>query len=456
MAMHPKLFKAYDIRGLSPEEIDADFAYRVGQAMAIFTKAKTVVVGRDMRDTTPVLFDALAKGVMSQGADVIDIGLVTTPMLYYAVGEYDLHDAGVMITASHNPKQYNGFKLCYGDASPIGGDSGMNDVRDLAVAGPYPEKKTGNLVVTDIRTSYFKKLFSMVDASKIAKISAIVDTANGMEGAIIEDLFKHLPNVQMTGLFLELDGAFPNHEANPLKEETLAALKSAVLSTRADIGIAFDGDGDRIGLVDEKGETVRADFIGALVAQKLLARELDSPVLYDVRESMVVPEEIVRAGGRPVMCRVGHGLIKPHMRREEALFASELSGHFYFRDVYGAESSDLVLLLILELLSETGKPLSELVAPLRRYHHSGEINSEVADKDRVFALLEETFAHEAAAITKIDGLRMDFRPANDPDGDWWFGVRASNTEPLLRLNLEAKSKEKMEKMRDQLLNIIRA
>jgi phosphomannomutase len=454
--MNPKLFKAYDIRGLSPEEIDADFAYRLGQAVTLFTKAKTVVVGRDMRDTTPTLFDALAKGIMSQGADVIDIGLVTTPMLYYAVGEYDLHEAGVMITASHNPKQYNGFKLCYGDALPIGAESGMNDVRDLAMAGPYPEKKFGNLVETDIRQTYFKKLFSLVDASKIANISAVVDTANGMEGAVIKDIFERLPGVQMTGLFLELDGAFPNHEANPLKDETLDALKAAVRSTRADIGIAYDGDGDRVGLVDERGETVRADFMAALITPKLLAKEPGATVLYDVRESMVATEVITAAGGKPVMCRVGHGLIKPHMRRDGAIFASELSGHFYFRDVYGAESSDLVMLMVLELMAETRKPLSELVAPLKKYHHSGEINSEVEDKARVLALLEETFAHEAAAITKIDGLRMDFRPANDPDGNWWFGVRASNTEPLLRLNLEAKSKQKMERMRDQLLNIIRA
>ena len=452
--MNPKLFKAYDIRGFSPEEIDADFAYRLGQAMVIFTKAKTIVVGRDMRDTTPMLFDALAKGAMSQGADVIDIGLVTTPMLYYAVAEYDLHDAGIMITASHNPKQYNGFKLCYGDALPIGGESGMQEVRDLALAGPYPSKKEGTIVETDIRQSYLKKLFSMVDASKFASMNVVVDTANGMEGAIIKDVFARMPSCRMTGLFLELDGAFPNHEANPLKEETLDALQTAVRTMRADLGVAFDGDGDRIGLVDEKGETVRADYIAALLAPKLLAHDPGGVVLYDVRESLVAKEEIERAGGSAVMCRVGHGLIKPQMRRAGAVFASELSGHFYFRDVYGAESSDLVLLLMLELLSESGKTMSELVAPLKRYYHSGEINSEVADKDAVLAMLEESYGHEATEITKIDGVRMDFHDANAPENDWWFGVRASNTEPLLRLNLEAKRKDHMEAKRDELLKII--
>ncbi len=455
MSIDPKLFKAYDIRGLSPEEIDADFAYRVGQAMVVFTKAKTVVVGRDMRDTTPTLFDALSQGITSQGADVIDIGLVTTPMLYYAVAEYDLHDAGVMITASHNPKQYNGFKLCYGDALPIGGESGMKDVRDIAIAGPYPTKKAGTIVTTDIRSSYIKKLISFVNVAKFQDLNVVVDTANGMEGAIIQDVFAKLPSCRMTGLFLELDGAFPNHEANPLKEETLDALKTAVRSVRADIGVAFDGDGDRIGLVDENGETVRADWIGALLAPLLLTRSPGATMLYDVRESLVVREEIERAGGRAIMCRVGHGLIKPQMRREDAVFASELSGHFYFRDVYGAESSDLVLLLFLELLSASGKKLSELVAPLKRYAHSGEINFEVADKDAVLAKLEQVYGHEATDISRIDGLRMDFRDVNTPENDWWFSVRVSNTEPLLRLNLEAKRAEKMSEERERLLAIIR-
>ena len=455
MSIDPKLFKAYDIRGLSPEEIDADFAYRVGQAMVVFTKAKTVVVGRDMRDTTPTLFDALSQGITSQGADVIDIGLVTTPMLYYAVAEYDLHDAGVMITASHNPKQYNGFKLCYGDALPIGGESGMKDVRDIAIAGPYPTKKAGTIVTTDIRSSYIKKLISFLNVAKFQDLNVVVDTANGMEGAIIQDIFAQLPSCRMTGLFLELDGAFPNHEANPLKEETLDALKTAVRSVRADIGVAFDGDGDRIGLVDENGETVRADWIGALLAPLLLTRSPGATMLYDVRESLVVREEIERAGGRAIMCRVGHGLIKPQMRREDAVFASELSGHFYFRDVYGAESSDLVLLLFLELLSASGKKLSELVAPLKRYAHSGEINFEVADKDAVLAKLEQVYGHEATDISRIDGLRMDFRDVNTPENDWWFSVRVSNTEPLLRLNLEAKRAEKMSEERERLLAIIR-
>lgn len=454
--MNTKLFKAYDIRGLSPEELNADVAFRVGQAVVKLTKAKVVVVGKDMRETTPELFEALSSGINSQGADVIDIGLVTTPMLYFAVGEYDVHDAGVMITASHNPKEYNGMKLCYGDVLPIGGDSGMWDIRDLAVEGPYPSVAEGTVIETDIRHEYLNKLFSVIDVKKFRRLNVVVDTANGMEGAIIKDIFKRLPMCSMSGLFLELDGDFPNHEANPLKEETLDALKEKIRDIRADIGVAFDGDGDRIGLVDEKGENVRGDLIQALLAPRVLRDHPGGLVLYDVRESMVVAEEIEKAGGIAKMCRVGHGLIKPQMRKEGAVFGGELSNHFYLADFYGAESTDLVMLMVFEMLSETGMKLSELVAPLKRYHHSGEINSDVKDKDEVLKKLEVAYAHEGAVVTKIDGLRIDFRSANAPEDDWWFNVRGSNTEPLLRLNVEGKSREKMEKMRDELLAIIRA
>lgn len=452
--MNSKLFKTYDIRALSPQELDGDAAYRIGQALVKFTKAKTVVVGQDMRETTGMLFESLARGINSMGADVIDIGLVTTPMLYYATAEYDLHDAGVMITASHNPKEYNGLKLCYGDALPIGGESGMWDIRDLALAGPYEGKAQGRIVQTDIRTSYLDKVLGMIDAKRFRDLNVVVDTANGMEGAIISDIFERLPSCTMAGLFIDLDGNFPNHEANPLKEETLDALKKRIGELHADVGFAFDGDGDRVGLVDEKGENVRGDLITALLAPRLIAREPGATVMYDVRESMVVAEEVMKAGGQPVMCRVGHGLIKPQMRQENAIFAGELSNHFYFRDVYGAESSDLVMLMVLELLSETGQPLSELVAPLKRYSHSGEINFEVGDKEAVMTKLEQVYGHEAAEITRIDGLRLDFRNEVEPDKNWWFSVRASNTEPLLRLNLEAKNDEIMQAKKEELIALI--
>lgn len=457
MPINEKIFKAYDIRGLSPEDIDADVAYRVGQAFVRFTGAKTVVVGQDMRGTTPMLFKALADGIMSQGSDVVDIGLVTTPMVYFAAGEYERFEGGIMVTASHNPSEYNGIKMCLGDALPIGGESGMNDIRDLAMAGPYDAVgERGALSEFDIREDYLKRLFSDVDVSKLSGLTVAADIANGMEGVIIDDILARLDGVESAVLFKELDGTFPNHEANPLKEETLDALKEKVAEISADLGVAFDGDGDRIGVVDERGQVVRGDIIVALLAPVILKDAPGAAVLYDVRESMAVIEEIAKAGGRPVMTRVGHGLIKPHMRKEDAVFAGELSNHFYFRDFYGAESSDLVMLLFMQLIAETGKPLSELVAPLMRYHHSGEINSKVADKDAVLATLDEKYGPQASNVSRIDGVRMEFFDADDPAGDWWFSVRASNTEPLLRLNLEAKDKAKMEQMRDELVALIRS
>ena len=453
--MSAHLFKAYDIRGLAPQELTPDIAYRVGQAMVLFTKAKAVVVGRDARASTPALFAALADGIMSQGADVIDIGLVPTPMLYFAVGEYDLHDAGVMITASHNPAQYNGLKLCTGDAMPIGAESGMSAIRDLALSGPHPEKPRGTVVTTDVRASYLDRLFSMVDARKLRGMKIAVDNANGMEGAMLAEVFTRLPGNEMRALYADVDCTFPNHEANPLKEETLDDLKGLIREMRADVGFAFDGDGDRVGVVDDKGETLRGDQVMALLAPRILARHAGATVMYDIRSGMAVVEEILRAGGTPVVSPVGHGLIKPRMRANGAVFAGELAYHFYFKDFYGVDCTDYVMLLILELLAETGKPLSELVAPLRRYFHSGEINSEVADKDAVLHRVRQAYAHEAAEITEIDGIRMTFRNANAPEEDWWCNVRASNTEPLLRLTLEAKTRANMESKREELLNLIR-
>jgi phosphomannomutase len=361
-----------------------------------------------------------------------------------------------MVTASHNPKQYNGFKLCFGDVLPIGAESGMNDIQELVLAGPYPGRPEGTVVETSIREAYLKKLFSLIDVGKFRKLNVVVDTGNGMEGIIVEDIFRRLPSCKFSGLFLELDGSFPNHEANPLKTETLEALQKKVHALKADIGVAYDGDADRIGLTDEDGVPVRGDILLALLAPRLLARSPGAAIIYDVRCSMIVPEQIDMAGGRPVMWKVGHGLIKPKMRLEDAVFAGELSQHYYFRDLHNAENTDLVMLMVFELMSETGKKLSELVAPLMCYHHSGEINFQVADKAAVLAKLEEVYGHEASAVAKIDGLRLDFRNEAAPEEDWWFSVRASNTEPLLRLNLEAKSKEKMEAKKQELVGLINA
>ncbi|MBU0625288.1 phosphomannomutase/phosphoglucomutase [Patescibacteria group bacterium] len=455
MPINSKLFKAYDIRGLSPEELDEDAAYRIGQAMVKFTAAKNIVVGRDMRETTPALFESLSRGIRSQGSNVVDIGLVTTPMMYFAACDYTEHEAGMMITASHNPSEYNGVKMCLADALPIGGESGMNEIRDLALAGPHEATDNeGKMTALDIRADYLEKLLSAVDLGKIKPLKVAVDTGNGMEGVIIDDILSRVPGCQYEVLFKELDGRFPNHEANPLKEETLDALKAKVAELSADLGVAFDGDGDRIGIVDEAGEVVRGDILAALLAPLLLKESPGSAVLYDVRESMAVVEEIEQAGGQAIMTRVGHGLIKPHMREVDAVFTGELSNHFYFRDFCGAESSDLVLLLIMQLISETGQPLSELIAPLKRYYHSGEINFEVQDKEAVLSALEDKYGSQASNIIRIDGVRMEFFSDSNPEEDWWFSVRASNTEPKLRLNLEAKKEAKMEQMKVELTELI--
>lgn len=454
MNIDPKIFKAYDIRGLAPEQVTEEVGYRVGQIMVRFTGAKTVAVGRDMRDTSPALFEAVAEGVMSQGADVVDIGLVATPMFYHGVGAHEDHEAGIMVTASHNPSEYNGMKLCHGNVAPIGSGSGMEEIRDMALKGRLPEaEEKGSMRSLDIRQGFLDKVFSIVDPRSLKPMKVVIDTANGMEGVIIEDIIKRIPQVEFHTMFLELDGRFPNHEANPLKEETLDQLKAKMKEIGADLGIAYDGDGDRIGFVDETGETVRGDIIVALLAPRMMEDEPEgTPILYDVRESMVVAEEIEKAGGTPMMSRVGHGLIKPQMREVGAVFAGELSNHFYFRDFHFAEASDWVMLLFMELMTKTGKPLSELVAPLKRYHHSGEINSEVEDKQGVMDRLEAMYGADAKEVTKIDGIRLDFE---GDDGKWWFNVRPSNTESLLRLNLEAETKEVMEAKRDALLAIIR-
>lgn len=451
------IFKAYDIRGLAPQEVTDEVAFRVGQAMVRLTKAKTVAVGHDMRETSPLLAKAVMDGVRSQGADAVFVGgLLTTPMIYFATGAYPEHEAGIMVTASHNPSQYNGMKLCYGDASPIGWETGMQDIRDIVLAGRLPDAETrGGSSEIDIKKAYIDKVFSLVDTSAFRALAVAMDTANGMEGAIIEDIFARLPMMRLTTLFLELDGTFPNHEANPLKVETLDALRAKVRDIAADVGVAYDGDGDRIGFVDEAGEPVPGDLLLALLAPRLLRDAPGAAVVYDVRCSRVAPEEIEKASGKPLMYKVGHGLIKPFMRKNGAVLGGELSQHYYFRDVFNADSTDFVLLLVFEMLSSTGKKLSELVAPLRRYHHSGEINSEVEDKEGMMSALREKYgALEGAIVSDVDGVRVDI-PAPDGTFLWWFSVRASNTEPLLRLCLEARDKAIMEEKRDELLAIIR-
>lgn len=449
MGIPKQVFKSYDIRGLSPGEIDVELARLLGRAVVTQTGAQTVLVGRDMRATTPELAAALVAGITEQGADVVDMGLTTTPMFYFATATAEA-DAGVMVTASHNPVEYNGFKLCRGDASPIGSGSGMEEIRDAVLAGNFPDAaRPGTVREIALRDAYIDKVLSLVPDAAQAKMTVAVDTGNGMAGHVVPALFAKLPDVRFEGLYLDLDGTFPNHEANPIKEETLADLKAAVKKNGAAIGIAYDGDADRVGFVDDQGETIPGDLVAALVAPELLGKNPGGTVLSDVRCSWVVAEEVAKAGGKHVMSRVGHAHIKRQMKDLGAVFAGELSSHFYFRDFFGVECADGVALILIDLIRRSGKPLSELVRPLRRYAQSGEINFEVEDKTGAIARIRAAYAPGAAQIIEIDGLRIEH-------DDWWCSVRASNTEPVLRLNVEGKGRVKMEEMRDALSALIRS
>ncbi len=447
MSINSSIFKAYDIRGIYPEDLNEEVVYRIGRAAVVITGAKTVVIGRDVRASSDALFESLAKGVMEQGANVVDIGVVTTPMLNFAVGEYKEHEAGIMVTASHNPKEYNGLKLCYENTLPIGENTGMAELARAATEENFPAAPTvGKLVKKEILNAYIEKVLSLVDVKKIKPLKVVVDTANAVGAVPLPEIFKKIP-CKLIPLYFELDGNFPNHEANPLKEETLEDLKKKVLEEGADLGVAIDGDADRIGFVDEKGNTVRADLISTLIAKELLREKPGELILYDVRSSLVVREEVENAGGRAEMCRVGHAPIKKQMWDHGALFAGEFSSHFYYRDFYNVESGDLTMLKLLEIISESGKNFRDIVAPLNRYFHSGEINFKVSDKTGKMKELEKKYGAAAKEVSHLDGIRLDF-------SDWWFNVRPSNTEPLLRLNLEAKTKEMMEEKKKELTEFI--
>jgi phosphomannomutase len=426
------IFKAYDIRGLYPEQLDEDAAYRIGVGFAqsgLVGSGGEVVVGRDMRESSETLFLAMSQGLMDVGISVVDIGLVTTPMLYFAVNVLGAA-GGVMITASHNPAAYNGFKLVREEAIPISGESGLEAIRDLAVSASFSRAgKKGTLRKEDVRERYcnfFSRRFSVC-----LDRTVVIDAGNGMAGAILPAVLEkqHIP---YQGLFFELDGRFPHHEANPLKEENLQDLRKAMLEESGSIGIAFDGDGDRVAFLDEQGELISGDLLTALIARRLLEERGSGTIIYDLRSSRIVPEVVRSLGGRPLKTRVGHSFMKALMRKEGALFAGELSFHYYFADFFYCESGILAMLKVLEILAASGKPLSSVIEPFRKYAHSGEINFLVKDQAEAMRRAESCFSD--GAISHLDGLSVDFE-------DWWFNLRSSNTEPVLRLNAEATTKE---------------
>ncbi len=434
------IFKAYDIRGIFPEEINAQVAEKIGRAFIEFTGAKNVVIGRDMRPHSQDVFDGLSKGITEQGADVIDLGLCSTPMSYFANGHLKA-EASIIITASHNPGNWNGMKLCKADAVPISGATGIMDIEKIVIDESWSKSdKVGKITQDDIVKPYGEFLKQFIKFDRKPRI--VVDYANSMgiyEIAEIEKYFDIIP------LYKELDGTFPNHEANPLAVETLDAIIAKVKETGAEFGAAFDGDADRCGFIDDKGEIIPMDLFTALIAQDILS-EGPATILYDLRSSWATKECIEENGGTAIMSRVGHAFIKAQMREHDAVFAGELSGHYYFKENCTAESQGLALIKLANLADKTGKKVSELVAPLRKYFASGEINSEVSNVEAIMKTIKAKYVDGKSY--ELDGFSVEFE-------DWWFNIRCSNTEPVLRLNLEATTESVMVEKRDELLAIIR-
>jgi phosphomannomutase len=435
------LFKAYDIRGIVPSELGPADARRIGRAVSGFFGGAAIAVGRDARIHSPALRDALATGILEGGSEVVDIGLVATPMLYFGVDRLGL-GGGVMVTASHNPAEYNGFKVCGKHAVPVGEASGLRDIEKLAASEPAPAAKAGALRTADVTQDYVEHLLRIFPARPA--LHAVLDCGNGMAGVGLEGVLAKLP-LRTERLYFEPDGRFPNHPADPLHVENLADVRREVLRTKADFGAAFDGDGDRAIFVDERAEPIPADLVTALLARSILRQHPGAKVLYDLRSSRVTAEEIRAAGGVPEMCRVGHSFVKAQMRESGAVFAGELSGHFYFKfsDTLVADDGSAALLALLDVLDRERKPLSELIAPLRRYAVSGEISRRVADPPALLRAIESEHAGKAR-ISHLDGLLVEYP-------DWWFNLRPSNTEPVLRLNLEAGEAAVMTRERDHLV-----
>ncbi|ACZ38790.1 phosphomannomutase/phosphoglucomutase [Sphaerobacter thermophilus] len=440
-----EIFKAYDVRGVYPQELNPEIAYKIGRALVVYLKAKQVVVGRDMRVSSPALASAIIDGILDQGADVCDIGLVSTDSLYFAVGKSG-YDAGVMVTASHNPPEYNGFKLCRQEARPLSMDQGIGEIRDLVLRNQFPDPPSpGTVHSKEILDDFADHVLSMIDTKSVRPLKVVVDAGNGMAGKVVPAVFGRLP-LQVVPLYFELDGRFPNHLANPLEPENVVDLRRAVLEHKADLGIAFDGDADRMFILDEHGQFVGGDMITALVSKSLLRKHPGASIVYNLICSRAVPETIEREGGKAIRSRVGHSFIKAKMREHDAIFGGEHSGHFYFRDNWYADSGIIAALTVIELLSQEGVTMSEALKPLDQYYRSGEINSEVADQQAVLRRLESRFSD--GQLDYLDGLTVNYP-------DWWFNVRPSNTQPLLRLNVEANDPALLEEKTQAVLSVIR-
>jgi phosphomannomutase len=442
-----KVFKAYDVRGLYPAELDEEGARAIARAYVGQFEPQRISVGRDMRTMSPSMAAAVIEGVAEAGCDVVDIGMVGTEMTYFAVDHLGL-DGGIMVTASHNPKEYTGMKIVRRGAVPVGGDSGLYDVRDRALTGTVPVKTRGAVTQQDVYPAFVERVLSFVDVPSIRPLRVVVDAANGMAGAMLPPILDRLP-LEAVRCFFEPDGTFPNHAPNPLLPENREFIVRKTLGEHADLGVAYDGDADRCFFVDDTGEFVPGDFVTALFAESILEKEPGGKVIYDVRASWAVPETIERAGGVPLLNRVGHAFFKERMRRDGAVFGGEVSAHYYFRDFSQSDSGTVPFLLMVELLSKREQKLSELLRPYReRYFLTGELNTPVKDVAVKLQELKERFGQEGT-VSHLDGISVDA-------ADWHMNVRPSNTEPLLRLNLEARSQELMERKRDEVVEVIRS
>ena len=446
-----QIIKAYDVRGLVENYLTPDFVFDVGQAFAMLVKSECVVVGHDMRPSSPELVRAFSEGVNLQGTDVINIGLSSTDQLYFATGRLEM--PGAMFTASHNPAPYNGIKMAQAFAKPIGRDSGLDFIRGILVNGNYAEldkNKKGKVVFQDLLVEYAQFLNELVDCKNIRPLKVVIDAGNGMAGHTAPKIFANLP-LEVIPMFFELDGTFPNHEANPIDAANLVDLQASVLANKADLGLAFDGDADRCFLVDEKGRVVDPSLLSALIAQREIIKNPGASIIYSLISSRIVPEIISANGGRPLRSRVGHSFIKAMMAESGAVFAGEHSGHFYFDQFWGADSGALAALHTLAALGSTkeGTTLSQLLSPFAKYVQSGEINTKVSDIQTVISKVKSHYLNHAQVleIDELDGLMVIAEK-------WWFNLRGSNTEPLLRLNVEGDTGAIMTSTRDEVLELI--
>jgi phosphomannomutase len=450
--INPAIFKAYDVRGLYPQEINEEAARLIGRGFVAYLKAKRIAVSRDMRVSSPSVAAAFIEGARQQGADVVDYGMMGTDMLYFAVAR-DGHDGGAQITASHNPKEYNGIKLVRKEAFPLSGDAGIGDIRDMIAkdALPAPAATLGSLSHADVVDDYVRHVLSFIDLKVLKPFNVVLDAGSGIAGMIAPKLFAHIPTKTLTTLCFEVDGTFPNHEANPLIEENRRDITEAVVREKADIGIAWDGDADRCFFIDGTGDFIAGDFVTALLAEAFLIKHPGAKIVYDVRASYAVKDTAAKYGSQALMNRVGHAFFKRRMREENAIFGGEVTGHYYFRDNFYADNGFIPALLILELMSRKGQTLHELVEPLRKkYFISGEINTKVSDLQKAMEKIDGLSAkYQSGRVYTMDGISAEFP-------DWHFNVRGSNTEPMLRLNLEAVTPELMAQKRDEVLAFIRS